>query len=429
MNRLGSRKKLAEEEPMPQPSIESESSVPSKMLGRTKRNVEEPKLEADIATALPPSDDFRTSLLMTGLSARFSILRERNDPTNELGKAGDDSVLYPKRQSRTDFGLSSDFRNIAKDSSMRSPPTKHECGVIKLAGVDAGESVMDRGKSTEDNSLFGGRQEVHKIPAAGGYGRALYNDDVAQSAFQRWRQPKKERTSFEEDQSNDGFESELVRPDSPVDFNRRRETSSATTSGQRNSTAATPIAFQPAFSLENSQPLSARPSPFPERRLTRTRRLYEQSLNERMQEHYSSVRSRTDTLLRGRFNHHPPELPANAPSPTNVSATVTSLASKRDDRRPMLSKTSGPNLHSFSPLDSASARPSPPERYARFPNVEAKSNLTSPPLSPPISKTEKHPILSIRADDHGKDGQYDENQYAQRQRQMYQGRGTPTDSR
>lgn len=60
-----------------------------------------PKIsDLDLANALPPPEDFRTSLLMPKLSARFSMLKEQDDPESMLGKACDDSVLFPKRASR-----------------------------------------------------------------------------------------------------------------------------------------------------------------------------------------------------------------------------------------------------------------------------------------------------------------------------------------
>src|SRR5690349_19495034 len=67
---------------------------------KAKRAQPEPKFELDLTTALPSSNEFRTSLLMPGLSSRFSMLREQDDPNSILGKASDDSVLEPKRQSR-----------------------------------------------------------------------------------------------------------------------------------------------------------------------------------------------------------------------------------------------------------------------------------------------------------------------------------------
>ena len=114
MNRFRTKKKAKEAEGLVRVSTDSDgtSLAPvksSKTFRRGKKLQEpEPKLEINLATALPSSDDFRTSLLMSGLSARFSMLREQDDPKSKIGKASDDSVLFPKRQSRlNDFGFQS----------------------------------------------------------------------------------------------------------------------------------------------------------------------------------------------------------------------------------------------------------------------------------------------------------------------------------
>ncbi|KFH45442.1 hypothetical protein ACRE_037650 [Hapsidospora chrysogenum ATCC 11550] len=445
MNRLRGRKKV-KDEPTPRPSIDSEASGPFKMFGRSKKPAEEPKQELNLTEALPSSDDFRTSLLMTGLSARFSMLREQDDPTSKIGKASDDSVLFPKRQSRMDFGLGSGLQDIAEDTSLRSPSfARMNSFQSSDDGASTNGSVMNRGKPTEGNNLFGGRQKIYKITSSGN-GRVLYDDDVAQSAFQRWRQAEKERRSLEGDETGDGHDSGYLRPESPSnDFSRRRETSSTTSSlpsVARNSTAATSVtSSQPAPSLKDWQPPSATtpnaasPATFQERSVTRTRRLYEQSLNQDIQEQQSSALSRIDTLSRQRHlpGSRTPELPHNASSPTNIA----NLDRPGERRLPILSKASAPNLRSFSPPTSDSPQPSPAETGSRFSGLEPKPNMTtSPPLSPPISEAEEHPSLAIGPNDRGKatamglfsrpTQQYDENRYAQRQRQLQQGRETPT---
>ena len=123
----------------------------------------ENKLELDLANALPSSDDFRTSLLMSGLSARFSMLREQDDPKSKIGKASDDSVLFPKRQSRlNDFGFQSHgLSDIAEVSSIRAPFASNRVDSFHSAQSSYGEeggSIMGRAKPGEGNNLFGGRQ-------------------------------------------------------------------------------------------------------------------------------------------------------------------------------------------------------------------------------------------------------------------------------
>src|SRR5689334_9970122 len=72
----------------------------SRSLKRKPKDAPQPKPELDLGSALPDTNEFRTSLLMPGLSARFSMLREQDDPNTKVGKASDDSVLFPKRASR-----------------------------------------------------------------------------------------------------------------------------------------------------------------------------------------------------------------------------------------------------------------------------------------------------------------------------------------
>ncbi|KAF7547946.1 hypothetical protein G7046_g8852 [Stylonectria norvegica] len=460
MNRFRGRKKakddMAAAAAPPRPSVESESSGPFKMFGKSKKShEEEPKLALDLATALPPSDDFRTSLLMTGLSARFSMLREQDDPNTKVGKASDDSVLFPKRQSRMmmDFGYGGGgLHDIAEVESIKSPPFArvHSFQSSDDAASTSG-SIMTRSKPNEGNNLFGGRQKIYRIPAGGASkngalsGRTLYDDDVAQSAFQKWRQAERERRSLEETRPNEAGDSEPPRPESPQqpDYNRRRETSSTTSSGPsaaRNSTAATSTtSSQPASSVKDWQstavtPPAASPNPAIERTVTRTRRLYEQSLSQDMHDHQSSALSRIDTLSRQRpFGNRTPELTPTAASPT--SATFTDRFA---NSRPILSKASAPNLRSFSPPTTNHAQPSPAESNNKFTGLEQRTSFgATPPLSPPISETEEHTNMTIQPNDRGKAtamgvfakpaAQYDESRYAQRQMQLQQGRETPTD--
>ncbi|KAH8899796.1 hypothetical protein GQ53DRAFT_202099 [Thozetella sp. PMI_491] len=168
---------------------------------RNKKSAEEPKLEINLDTALPSEDDFRTSLLMTNLSARFSMLREQDDPNTKIGKASDDSVLFPKRQSRMmDYGFSGGLHDIAEVESIKAPPSFTRMDSFASdSDSTKGGSIMDRARPNEGNNLFGGRQKIYKIAPGGGMGgRALYDDDVANSSFQRWRQAEREGRTLEE---------------------------------------------------------------------------------------------------------------------------------------------------------------------------------------------------------------------------------------
>ncbi|KAK2591156.1 hypothetical protein QQS21_011150 [Conoideocrella luteorostrata] len=434
MNRFRNKKKGRDDASIGgRPSMDVEPSGPFRMFGKKKTQDDEPKKEVDITVALPPSDDFRTSLLMTGLSARFSMLREQDDPKSKLGKASDDSVLYPKRQSRlADFGgLGGGLHDIAEIESLKAPPLGRFDSYQSDDAASTTGSIMSRSKPTEGNNLFGGRQKIYKLAAgsrAGMSGRALYDDDVAQSSFQRWRQAERERKSSEEEQRNNAFEAE-----STLNYNRRRETSSTTSSvpsAPRNSTAATSIASQPS-SIKDTQPANHLPGL--ERSVTRTRRLYEQGLTQDLQDHQSSALSRMDTLSKQRpFGSRTPDPVSAIPSPT-----ASNFGDRVTERRPILSKASAPNLRSFSPSTVGPSQMSPADSTSKFPRQEQKANFgSSPPLSPPISETEEHPGLAIQPGDRGKATamgvfnrpamQYDESRYAQRQRQLQQGRDIST---
>lgn len=453
MNRFRTKKKAkeAKEETLAsRPYHETEqSSLPSfKGFRRAKKSSEEPKKEIDLTAALPTNDDFRTSLLMTNLSARFSMLREQDDPSTKIGKASDDSVLLPKRQSRlADFGFAGGLSDIAEVESIKAPAfSRMNSYVSDDADSTKGGSVMSRGKPTEGNNLFGGRQKIYKITSTGSGtkngtgmgGRALYEDDVAQSAFQLWRQAEKRGRASEVDADYNEDEAEPRRSESPgpLGYNQRRETSSTMSSASavaRNSTAATSITSQPpALSIKdlqsNSNPPSAATTPVLERNVTRTRRLYEQGLTQDLHDQQSSALSRIDTLARQRnLGNRTPDLVRNSPSPTTFAFNNDRFS---NDRRPVLAKASAPNLRSMSPPTTGSSLGG----TATLP--ETKTSLPgSPPLSPPISETGEHPLLAIQPNDRGKATAmgvfqkpvqpYDESKYAQRQL-LRQGRETPT---
>lgn len=467
MNRFKSKKKGAKDDSSSaRPSLESESSF--NLFRRGKKNQEqEQKKDVDLTTALPSEDDFRTSLLMSGLSARFSMLREQDDPNTKIGKASDDSVLFPNRQSRlAGLGFSgTDLGDIAEVQSIKAPPFLRTDSV---ASTDSG-AMMTRSKPTESNVLFGGRQKVYKISAGvsssrnlgdGMTGRTLYDDDVPMSAFQRWRQTEKGRERDTQG-PDDGIEdhprtsdgertmedsSFMMRSESPLPhgYNRKRETSSTTSStpsGGRNSTAATSIVSQPtAFTKDNSSQAStaissATSTPALERHVTRTRRLYEQGLTQDLQEQQHSVLSRVDTLTRRPVGARTPEVGPSSPSPT-MQAFPDRFAAYGSERRTVLSKGSAPNLRSMSPPATGLPKGSM-NLNTRVSNQTDSRGAFSPPLSPPISDAGTGDLsLHIQPQDHGKAtamnvfqkplSPYDDTKYAERQRQLQQGRDTPT---
>ncbi|KAF2244136.1 hypothetical protein BU26DRAFT_94717 [Trematosphaeria pertusa] len=308
-----------------------------------KKAQPEPKPELDLSAALPKIDDFRTSLIMPGLSTRFSMLREQDDPSSKIGKASDDSVLQPKRQSRLhEFGfVPGGLSDIAEVSSLNGsirPPfaTERQNSFDSHNTDDGSGSMMSRARPGEGNILFGGRQKIYKISGSGSSkGRALYEDDVNLSTFQKLRQQEKERLAAQEAQEQQGT---VYEPSSPAKdtyspstegFSRRRETSSSTNSGTnaRTSTAATSIASQGANSVAGSSPAlnnSAQPTSPVElnRSTTKARRLYDQGLDQHIYDQQSSALNRLNSIQRTRAptgRSTPPLLFSQTRSATNLN--------------------------------------------------------------------------------------------------------------
>ena len=469
MNRFRTKKR-GKEEPAPRPSQDSESSAPFRPFRKGKKHQEAEKVvELDLSQALPSNDDFRTSLLMSGLSARFSMLREQDDPNTKIGKASDDSVLYPKRQSRLDYAALRELGDIAEVESIKATAPFAQTDSYHSDDAESmGGSIMSRAKPTEGNNLFGGRQKIYKIPvgtssakgSAGMGGRALYEDDVAMSAFQKWRQAEKERTSSDEEEEETREEAreearaeaanrlsgnqdtDSSRVESPFlsAWNRKRETSSTTSSVPslaRNSTAATSVtSSHPAASVRDSQPNSTviNNTTIPaERSVTRTRRLYETGLNKDLQEQQSSALSRFETLSRQRaLGTRTPDLAQGSNSPT-----VAAFKDRFSGDRKVLAKASAPNLRSISPTATVSSAGTPDLGLRAPSRTEGRTGFGgAPPLSPPVSESDDASILPIQPNDRGKatalgvfqkpSQPYDESRYAQRQIQLQQGRETPT---
>jgi len=474
MNRFRTKKKAKEAESLGRTSTDSGApALPpiktSKTFRRNKKVPEpEPMPQLDVANALPSSDDFRTSLLMNGLSARFSMLREQDDPKSKIGKASDDSVLFPKRQSRfNDFtfqshGLS-DIAEVASINGSIRPPfaitrtdSYDTTGSNDTDDASVHGSIMNRAKPGEGNNLFGGRQKIYKIPVtasgsskslaegggAGMGGRALYGDDVSQSAFQKLREREREQERLEQAERMEQEESEAQssRPPSPPlsGYNRNRETSSTTSSGgpsnTRTSTAATSFTSQRTPSLNGSHtPITPGGSISNggglERSTTKTRRLYETGLDQHLHEQQFSAMNRIDTLTRQRT------LGAQTP-PLMNSPTGMTHPGERWDRRPIAGQASLPNLRAASP--SPTVAPLNTFDFALKSNNVSETKpygMTSPPLSPPMSEHDDPAVLPVQPNDRGKATAlgaftkpvqpYDEGKYSQRQLQMQQGRETP----
>lgn len=494
MNRFRSRKKSHDAGDTHKPADEVPavpafpSSFASKTFKRNKKAPQEAKPQVNIAVALPSSDDFRTSLLMPNLSARFSMLREQDDPNSKIGKANDDSVLFPKRASRLNLFNRNELMDIAEVGSSRSSrrPTMKPWGTDSYASFDSledgshGGSVMSRARPGEGNTMFGGRQKIYKIPVGGAGaskngnedadgassngmgGKVLYGDDVSLSAFQKLREREREQEKEERDravvQQNSGRSSkEHVRSNSPqlVDYNHHRETASSTTSAiseLRSSTAATSVASQK--SVQGGHGLSNGNSPGTpattqapingtntDRPNFKTRRLYGQGLDQQLHEQQSSAMSRLETLHRQRTIGSLPLLNNNLA----LSRSATNLNERFQRSSPLYASH---EFQAASPPPSAS-----PLRFADFDlspsgdqsnpainRMRADSGFRrTPPLSPPISPIQDQTLVAaLEPNDLGKATAlgafnkpkklYDDEQYLQRQLQLHHGRETPAPS-
>ncbi|TKA75797.1 hypothetical protein B0A55_06409 [Friedmanniomyces simplex] len=437
---------------------------------KAKKPQPEPRPELNLVGALPSTDDFRTSLLMPNLSARFSMLKEQDDPNSLLGKASDDSVLQPRRRSRmVDFGFGSNGLNdIAEVNSIRSsirPPFAYgqqevynsEDGYGSENESSRNGSVLARARPGEGNVLFGGRQKVYKIATTGvnstaKLGKAVYEDDIGMSAFQRYRKEREaSETWHAEDEPSFDFgldqtdvgdqeESHATTPnDSAKDlsdttkdlshspslsfYEKKRSTASSTARSEaRSSTAATSIASQPAANAPSplvaasQEPAPVAPMPSLKRSDTKTRRLYEQSLDQHVQEQQTSALTRLNSIQRSRTLNHglqSPPLLYGSKSATNVN-----------------------ELRSQQPVYALRAQSPPPMApLTTFGSLlQTSSNNASPlasgPQSPVSPQVMEFPELSsaLEPGDRGKATAmgafnkpaqaFDENQYLQRQQQL-----------
>ena len=442
---------------------------------RRRKAQPEPKVELDLSTALPSTENFRTSLLMPNLSARFSMLRDQDDPTTKIGKANDDSVLFPKRVSRLGLftqGLS-DIAEVASLSHPIRPPFVYGDRANSYASTDGygtdddsqSGSVMSRSKPGQGNRFFGGRQKIYKIPLGGSasakelsttgnaphkMGRAVYDDDVAMSAFQALKEREKEERNGSDSYLQDQNLDHTDRRGSPTlsGYNRNRETSSSTTSGPFNpraSTAATSVASQNTLSLYGA-PLSTATSPSntsstkqppgtsagPDKVTTKSKRMYGQGLDQQMYEQQSSAMHRLDSIQRRR---------GLLSKGVSQSRSATNLNDRFQRQGPLYAST---NFRPSSPLPSASATglsgsdlgldAEKPVMVGRDKGPAfGRSPSLSPPLSPGLGPSPL--VASVNPNDLGKATatgvfdkpriQYSEEQYAQRQLKLQEGRETP----
>ncbi|KAI9799618.1 MAG: hypothetical protein M1833_003933 [Piccolia ochrophora] len=443
------------------------TSISSKSFKRSKKQQPLPQPAIDLTNALPSSDDFRTSLLMPNLSARFSMLRQQDDPTTLIGKASDDSVLYPRRASR--LNILSDIAEVSSINESVRPPFAYG-RTESFASADGygtdddsayGGSVLGRAKPGEGNNLFGGRQKVYKIPVSGTAStkdlgntntRFFYEDDVHKSAFQKLRQKEREQErDMDHGLRERGPDGAVVaeakdRANSPplAGYNRNRETSSSTNSGPsfgRTSTAATSIVSQGGTTpaLPSSAPVVPG-APGNDRAAAKSRRLYEQGLDQHLHEQQSSALTRMEQLSRLRM--HGTSTPPPGQGSMTTEATTQVPSQERHDRQagirtgPVAFRAASPtpaaspaNLNSFK-FGLEESRPS-----RQSPNVNYPQ---SPPLSPVSPEGDEASVFpaAIQPNDRGKATAlgtfnkpklpYNEEQYSQRQLQLQKGRESPS---
>ncbi|KAI9652542.1 MAG: hypothetical protein M1831_006733 [Alyxoria varia] len=432
-----------------------------KRWGRKKSEPEHKPPQVDITAALPSSDDFRTSLLLPNLSARFSMLREQDDPSSMLGKASDDSVLQSSR--RSGFGFSgTNLSDIDEVSSFKEVPRPSfapggRSGSYQTDGdyptddESINGSIMSRSRPGEGNMLFGGRQKVYKIPigdsgavtnmgagdARGMRGRALYDDDVSLSSFQkvkeRERQAERERRLAEMERELAGQEATAkdgLNSPSMSNYDEKRDTTSSTNSGpsmMSSSTAATSIASQGGLSAPSGSPAfppaSHSQSPVPGLQRSNSRRLYEQGLNQHMSEQQAAALNRIHEIQRKNSAHGRAGYLQQSRSASNL--------------RDRYENVSSASSRAASPLTLA------PEKLAVFEGGKNSNNgsplpggSTPSPISPAFSPAEgENPLaMSMAPADRGKatalgtfnrPKQFDENQYLMRQRSLHQQKADP----
>ncbi|KAF2660504.1 hypothetical protein K491DRAFT_61281 [Lophiostoma macrostomum CBS 122681] len=434
MNRFLTRKK---------DRVQDDNASGGKKNKKWKKGQPEPEPKLDLTAALPSTDDFRTSLIMPSLSTRFSMLREQDDPNSKLGKASDDSVLHPKRQSRLqDFGFVpgglSDIAEVSSiNGSIRPPFATERQNSFDSHATDDGSSVMSRARPGEGNILFGGRQKIYKISnnsSSKNLGRVLYDDDVNMSAFQKLRQQEKDRLRAFDLEAQDDAASEPPSPtkENPYSpslsgFNLRRETSSSTNSGTvntRSSTAATSIASQGANSVPASSPAltnSATPASPTElaRSGTKARRLYDQALDQHMYDQQSSALNRLNSIQRTRAptgRATPPLLYSQSRSATNLNDRFNRNAPFRPESPAMLNRKESQSGNS-SPIIS---RPQSPPLVSPLGSDGEDAQTLNSALQP----NDRGKATAMGAFNKPKQS-FNEQQYAERLKQLQQEREVP----
>ncbi|CAG7996416.1 unnamed protein product [Penicillium nalgiovense] len=448
---------------------DQEATSPGFSLKPSKKKAEpEPKPDFDLSAALPPTDNFRTSLLMPKLSARFSMLKEQDDPLSMLGKASDDSVLFPKRASRLNlFGHSpamlADIDEVSSNDGSRPSFALDRTASYASGGDGYGTdddrsqagSMMSRARRAEGNNLFGGRQKIYKVPVRSpgtitpdapeasrrGMGKPVYDHDMNLSAFQRLRLKEKEERSAEAARES-GYAASTASSNSRATYSSTASGPTSTVPASTTGTSADESSLSTSqspvtgYPFPETLPEAPRPGPAPmsapRNGSIRSRRLYGQGLTQAAQSQQSSTLNRLESLSRQRAGT--PDLPSLN---RNYSRSATNL---RDRLEKLAIAEPASTSRPTSPPSSAT---SPKPRMSGEPALRDRLSPTTatfgvPPLSPPTSENDEVPSLlaaSIHPEDHGKATAmglfnrpatgFDEQAFSRRQLQMHQGRETP----
>jgi hypothetical protein len=382
---------------------------------------------------------------MPGLSARFSMLKEQDDPNSLLGKASDDSVLFPKRASRLNLFTHNPLADIAETESLHSipKPFAREDRAMSMSDAgyasDDGGSVMTRSRPGEGNNLFGGRQKVYK--GANGQGRHLYEDDVALSPYQQWRMNNRGRDVGDEEmkpESDARSESvprdseEADRVQSPVTaFSKNRGTTSSTMSGpsgRRTSTAATSVATC-------DSPIPRQNSGHGANTKIRTS---DASDSFGVSRNLSS-NSRKESSLREPSAQ--PPMPSTSPIAPKLSQSksAANLKERYGAPSPVFSTNAFRANSPPPPVQPIASLPNGVQEISKGAQMHSRRYQTASPTNQTFEDDGDNVYSSnVHANDRGKATamglfnrprqQYDEQQFLQRQRQMHEGRSSPMKS-
>ncbi|KAK6524987.1 hypothetical protein TWF281_011877 [Arthrobotrys megalospora] len=381
MHRLLTKKHRDDEQP----------KAPNK-LRSFKRNKSQPppasRPQVDLTQALPPTDDFRISLMMPNLEKRFSVLREGEDQegpgTMGMGHGALASGTLFKDDKDVDFAKPTavGLTDITEVASIRSGSRAE--GSFDLPGrtaqtEDYSGSIMDRPRQGEGNVLFGGRQKVFRVntatagsddvedsplsPIGRGRigGRALYTDDLpVQSGFRKGSAVDRE--------------SPRSQSPPPSNYNLDRNTQSSTNSGPSSLTRSSTTATSTSSNSRNFTP-NAFVNAMASATSSKPRKLiYEQALDRDNSE-------REQNTLETHLENHKLAIMAQK----RAGSTSPHPYSEEDERRRAMS----PPMRSF-------ARPFSPPRHEE---LETRGRLdisqdNPKPQIPSLRTSESSPALT-----------------------------------